>query len=248
MHPRSRSRCVSRRRRRRSLAPARRSRPPIASASPARSKRPTCSVARPGRRTRCSSSASPKAIASKAGDLVARLDTADAELALARARAEREQAEAQLRLLLAGARVGGHPPGRGAGRAPPMPTCAPPTPSSPAAQADVDRFEALLASNSGSRKQRDDAVRGGTWRRRARRAPRDRVARRAKTSARLRAGARREEIDAARARVAAADAQIATLEKAIADATVAVAHRRHRHREARGGWRAARSRARRSWS
>jgi HlyD family secretion protein len=37
---------------------------------------------------------------------------------------------------------------------------------------------------------------------------------------RLRAGSRREEIDAARARVAAATAQIATAEKAIADATV----------------------------
>jgi HlyD family secretion protein len=38
--------------------------------------------------------------------------------------------------------------------------------------------------------------------------------------AKLRAGARPEEIDAARARVAAADAQIATLEKSVGDATV----------------------------
>ncbi len=38
--------------------------------------------------------------------------------------------------------------------------------------------------------------------------------------ARLKAGSRREEIDAARARVAAVDAQIATLEKSKADATV----------------------------
>ena len=40
----------------------------------------------------------------KAGDVVARLDTADAELVLARARAERDQADAQLKLLQAGPR------------------------------------------------------------------------------------------------------------------------------------------------
>jgi HlyD family secretion protein len=40
-------------------------------------------------------------------------------------------------------------------------------------------------------------------------------------AARVRAGARPQEIDAARAGVAAVDAQIATLEKAVADATVA---------------------------
>src|SRR5437762_9903607 len=40
-----------------------------------------------------------------AGDLIASLDTADAELALARARAQRDQAAAELRLLRAGARV-----------------------------------------------------------------------------------------------------------------------------------------------
>ena len=40
----------------------------------------------------------------KAGDLLAKLDVADTELALTRARAERDQADAQVRLLLAGAR------------------------------------------------------------------------------------------------------------------------------------------------
>src|SRR6185436_11503274 len=40
-----------------------------------------------------------------AGQIIARLDTADAELALVRARAERDQVDAQLRLLRAGARV-----------------------------------------------------------------------------------------------------------------------------------------------
>src|SRR5688572_29011470 len=40
----------------------------------------------------------------KAGDLIAQLDTADAQLAIARVKAERDQADAQLRLLRAGAR------------------------------------------------------------------------------------------------------------------------------------------------
>ena len=175
----------------------------------------------PGRRPPPRARASPKATASKAGDSIARLDTADAELALARARAEREQADAQLRLLRAGRARRGHPPGRGAGRRRRRPTSARPRRSSPSAQADVERFEALLASNSGSRKQRDDAVtRRDVAEQRVAGARASACARRARTSARLRAGARREEIDAARARVAAADAQIATWQKAIADATV----------------------------
>jgi len=40
----------------------------------------------------------------KAGDVIARLDTADTELALQRAEADRDQASAQLRLLQAGSR------------------------------------------------------------------------------------------------------------------------------------------------
>jgi HlyD family secretion protein len=48
----------------------------------------------------------------------------------------------------------------------------------------------------------------------------DRIRAASENLARLRAGARREEIDQAAARVAAADAQIATWLKAIADATV----------------------------
>ena len=39
-----------------------------------------------------------------AGDVIARIDTADAELSLRRAQAERDQAQAQLALLLAGSR------------------------------------------------------------------------------------------------------------------------------------------------
>ena len=85
------------------------------------------------------------------------LDTADTELALTRARAERAQADAQLRLLQAGSRpedirqAEAQVPRR-------RPTSPRPTRTSPPAEVDVQRFEQLLAANSGSRKQRDDAV------------------------------------------------------------------------------------------
>jgi HlyD family secretion protein len=154
-----------------------------------------------------------------AGDVIARLDTADAEIALERVRAERAQADAQLRLLRAGARpedirqadaqvATAETDVRAADA------------ELAAAQADVDRFEALLAANSGSRKQRDDAVTRRDVARERRQGARDRVRAARENAARLRAGARREDIDAARARVAAINAQIAAAEKAIADATV----------------------------
>ena len=153
------------------------------------------------------------------GALVARLDTVDTELLLARTRAERAQAEAQVRLLQAGARpeeirqaeaqvasAGGD---RSAAAAELM-----------AAEVDVQRFESLLASNSGSGKQRDDAVARRNVARERVQAAADRVRVAQEGVQRLRAGARPEEIDAARARVAAATAQIAIWEKAIADATI----------------------------
>jgi HlyD family secretion protein len=154
-----------------------------------------------------------------AGDLVARLDATDAELALARAKAEREQADAQLRLLRAGARIedvrqadaqvaAAEAEVRGADA------------ELAAAQADVDRFETLLASSSGSRKQRDDAVTRRDVARARAQGTRDRVRGARETVGRLRAGSRREEIDAAQARVASLTAQIAVAEKAIADAAV----------------------------
>jgi HlyD family secretion protein len=155
----------------------------------------------------------------KSGDVIARLDTADAGLLLARAQAERDQADAQLRLLQAGARPEDVRQAQAQVAAAEADVATLQAELS-AAQADADRFEALLASNSGSRKQRDDAVA-----RRAVAAARlkgasDRVRAANETLARLRAGARAEEIAAARARVAGADAQIATLQKAITDATV----------------------------
>jgi HlyD family secretion protein len=155
----------------------------------------------------------------KAGDLVARLDTADAQLALARVKADRDQADAQLRLLLAGARVEDIRQAEAQVANVEADVRAADSELT-AAQADVDRFEALLASNSGSRKQRDDAVTRRDVARARVQGARDRVRAAGEGVTRLRAGSRREEVDAARARMASAVAQIATWEKAIADATV----------------------------
>ena len=154
-----------------------------------------------------------------AGAVVARLDTADAELGLARAQADRAQADAQLRLLRAGARSEDVRQAE-AQVAAAQADAAASDAELAAAQTDVDRFERLLASNSGTRKQRDDAVARRDVARERAVGARDRVRAARENVARLRAGARPEEIDAARARVAAADAQIATWQKAIADATV----------------------------
>jgi HlyD family secretion protein len=155
----------------------------------------------------------------KAGDIVARLDTADAELALARVRAERAQADAQLRLLLAGARPEDIRQAEAQAATAESDVRAADAELT-AAQADVDRFEALLAANSGSRKQRDDAVTRRDVAKERLQGARDRLRAARENVARLRAGARREDIEAARARVTAMTAQIATAEKAIADATV----------------------------
>lgn len=155
----------------------------------------------------------------KPGQLLARLDTADAALALQRATAERAQADAQLRLLLAGARPEDVRQAD-AQRATAQADVHAAESELAAAEADVERFEALLAANSGSRKQRDDAVTRRDVAAARLQAARDRVRSAAEAVTRLRAGSRREEIDGARARVAAVDAQIAALQKAIADATI----------------------------
>ncbi len=155
----------------------------------------------------------------KAGDLIATLDVADAELALARARAERDQADAQLRLLQAGARpedVRQADAQLATAQANMRASAA----ELASAQADVDRFEALLAANSGSRKQRDDAVTRRDVAKERLQGAEDQVRAARETLARLRAGSRREELDGARARLAATGAQIATFEKAIRDAAV----------------------------
>ena len=153
------------------------------------------------------------------GDIIARLDTRDVELALQRAQAERAQADAQLRLLQAGARVEDVRQAEAQVSASAADVAAAQADLS-AASTDLQRFEQLLQSNSGSQKQRDDAAT-----RRAVASDRLNAARARETAAReavarLRAGSRREEIEAARARVAAVDAQIATLEKSKDDATI----------------------------
>ena len=155
----------------------------------------------------------------KQGDVIARLDTRDVELALQRAQAERAQADAQLRLLQAGAR------GEDVRQAEAQVSAAAAEVAAAqadlaAAQTDLQRFERLLQSNSGSQKQRDDAATRREMandRVTAARA-RERAAR--EGASKLRAGSRREEIEAARARVQAVDAQIATLEKSKDDAVV----------------------------
>jgi len=155
----------------------------------------------------------------KVGDVIARLDTADAELALRRATADRDQADAQLALLRAGSRV------EDVSQAQAQLQSARNDVHAAAAElesanADVERFENLLRANAGSVKQRDDAVTRRDVAAAHQRAAQDRAQAAADLVAKLKAGSRPEEIDAGRARVASADAQIATLKKAIADAVV----------------------------
>ena len=153
------------------------------------------------------------------GQVVMTLDTRDVQLAMQRAQADRQAADAQLRLVVAGARVEDVRQAQSQIETARADLAAART-ELDAAEQDLARFETLLSANSGSRKQRDDAAT-------RRDLARDRVASaqsRVRTAeeghARLTAGARPEEVDAARARVAAASAQIATLEKHAGDGTV----------------------------
>lgn len=155
----------------------------------------------------------------KKGDLLGTLDTRDTDLALARARADRDAAAAALALLRAGARpeeireaeaqVAAAEAQVQAARA-----------ELKSAQQDLERFEHLLEARAGSRKQRDDAAtRVDVGKENVKRAEEEARSTR-ETLARIRSGARREELEQASARVAAMDAQIATLEKQRGDARV----------------------------
>jgi HlyD family secretion protein len=153
------------------------------------------------------------------GQTVLTLDTQDVQLAINRAQAEKAAAEAQLRLVQAGSRVEDIRQAQSQVETARTEVSAARVELS-AAEQDLARFETLLQNNSGSRKQRDDAAT-------RRDVARDRVASaesRVKAAeevyAKLRAGARREEVDAARARVATVAAQVAALEKGITDATL----------------------------
>jgi HlyD family secretion protein len=153
------------------------------------------------------------------GDVVATLDTRDTELQIQRGRADRATAVAQLRLLEAGSRV------EDIRQAQAQVDSAEAEVSTieadlKAAQLDLDRFEALFKANAGSQKQRDDAKARVDVARERQRGAQDRVRAAREVLARLKQGARPEEIDAARTRVAAADAQIAVLDKALADAQI----------------------------
>lgn len=151
-----------------------------------------------------------------AGQPILSLDSSDVELALRRARAEAAQAEAQLRLLQAGprpeevrqaeAQVAAARSDAAAARA-----------ELASAEQDVERFDSLLRTNSGSRKQRDDAATRRDVGRERVAAADSRVQSAQEALLRIRAGARREEIEAARARVAATAAQIATYDKRLVD-------------------------------
>jgi HlyD family secretion protein len=139
------------------------------------------------------------------GDLVARLETIDAEHQLAQARANAEAADAQLRLLLAGSRA------EDLRRAEDQMAQA--QAELDAARRDLDRLSGLADRGSATEKSRDDA------------ATRKEIAERAVTAARaqldkLVAGPRRQEIEAARAQRASAEAMVAAVEQQITDATV----------------------------
>jgi membrane fusion protein YbhG len=153
------------------------------------------------------------------GQTILTLDTRDAQLAINRAQAEKGAAEAQLRLVQAGSRVEDIRQAQSQVETARAEVSAARAELEAASQ-DLTRFETLLQNNSGSRKQRDDAAT-------RRDVARDRVTSaegRVRTAdevlAKMKAGARPEEVDAARARVATVDAQITSLEKGITDATL----------------------------
>ena len=154
-----------------------------------------------------------------AGDLIARIDTSDTDLALRRAGAEREQAEAQLALLRAGSRQEDTRQAAAQVESAQAEVRAAQA-ELDAATADVERFENLLRANAGSVKQRDDAVTRRNVAAARVRGAQERARGAGDALARQRSGARPQEIDAARARVSTVDAQIATLQKSIADATL----------------------------
>ena len=154
-----------------------------------------------------------------AGDVILRLDPRDAELALARTRADLQQAEAQLKLLQAGSRREDIAQAQAQAQAA-RDEVAAARAELIAAETDLQRFEALLQSNAGSRKQRDDAAARRDVARERVEAAASRVRAADQITARLRAGARAEEIEGARARVAATTAAVATADEALNDTTL----------------------------
>ena len=155
----------------------------------------------------------------QAGAVIATLGTKDTELQIGRARAERAAAAAQLHLFEAGARVEDVRQAEAQVDASTSEIAAIDVEIA-SAQTDLDRFEALLKANAGSQKQRDDAKARVDLARERKRAAEERVRVARTTLDRVRAGARKEELEGARARVATVDAQLAVLEKGLRDAQV----------------------------
>lgn len=142
----------------------------------------------------------------ESGQQIAGIDTVDIRLALDSARAEREQAEADLDLRVAGPR---------------KEEIAEAEAQVKAAEAEVEgarlelkRMQDLLDSGSGTPKARDDARTRGDVAQAFLDAARERLGK-------LRAGTRREEIDAARARLSGTEARIAQLGQQLKDAVIA---------------------------
>jgi HlyD family secretion protein len=154
-----------------------------------------------------------------AGDVVARIDTADVELAIRRAEAERAQAQAQLALLRAGSRQEDIRQASAQLESAQADVRAAQA-ELEAASADLERFEGLLRVNAGSVKQRDDAKTRRDVAQARVRAAQERAKGASDARERVRSGARPQEIDAARARVAAVEAQVASLQKNASDAIV----------------------------
>jgi HlyD family secretion protein len=141
----------------------------------------------------------------QAGQEIARVDATDTRLALDAARAERAQADAELRLRVTGSRVEDvREAAAQVARA---------EADLAGARKELERMEGLLGAGSGTTKARDDARTRHDLATASLDATRERLAR-------LKAGSRREEIDAARARVAAADARIAQLAQQVKDALI----------------------------
>ncbi|MEO6236341.1 MAG: HlyD family efflux transporter periplasmic adaptor subunit [Vicinamibacterales bacterium] len=153
------------------------------------------------------------------GDVLARVDTSDLQIALRRAQADKDQAIAQLKVVQAGARPEDLRQAAAQTQSAQADVAAAQAELA-AATADLQRFEALLQANAGSRKQRDDALTRQQVAQARATAARERVRAAEAGVARLRAGSRAEEIAAARTRVASADVQIAAIDKSLADAVV----------------------------
>lgn len=153
------------------------------------------------------------------GQTVLTLDTRDVELAINRAKAEQASAEAQLRLVQAGSRIEDIRQAQSQIETARAETSAVRA-ELDAADQDFNRFDTLLKNNSGSRKQRDDAATRRDVAKERVASAESRVKTAEEVLSKLRAGARREEVDAARARVATVAAQITSLEKGITDATL----------------------------